>query len=97
MDEVIVWIIIAAFCAPLHYSAPVLFLFVTGREDERTRRRLIRNALVDSSLSMLAAFALAIAMARTGLLFPAMVLLLVSMGFPFLRIWRHRREIAGVA
>jgi hypothetical protein len=97
MDEVIVWVIIAAFYAPLHFSSPVLFLFITGQEDEATRRRLIRNALIDSSLSMLAAFALAIGLAGTGFLFPAMLLLLLSMAFPFLRIWRHRREIAGFA
>ena len=29
MNDVIVWIIIAAFYAPLHYLSPALFLFIT--------------------------------------------------------------------
>ena len=95
MNDVVVWVIIAAFYAPLHYLLPVLVLFITGREDDHTRRRLIRTALIDSSLSMAVAFAVVIWLARTGRLFPAMVILLLSMGFPFIRIWRHRREIEG--
>lgn len=97
MNDTIVWIIIAAFYAPLHYLSPVLFLFITGREDETTRARLMRNALVDSTLSMAIAFAVVILMVRAGHLFPAMIVLLLSMGFPFIRIWRHRKEIEGVA
>lgn len=97
MNDVIVWIIIAAFYAPLHFLLPVLFLFITGREDETTRKRLIRAALIDSALSMVIAFAAVILMIRTGYLFPAMVVLLLSMTLPFIRIWRHRKEIKGIA
>jgi hypothetical protein len=97
MNDVIVWVIIAAFYAPLHYLLPVLFLFITGREDDDTRGRLIRSALVDSTVSMVVAFAVVIWLATAGHLFPAMVILLMSMGFPFIRIWRHRREIEGIA
>lgn len=95
MDDIIVWIIIAAFYAPLHYLLPVLVLFITGSEPEAARRRLIRGAVLDSTSSMLVAFAIAIALVRQGGMSLAMLLLLLSMGFPFVRIWRHRREIAS--
>jgi len=93
MDDFIAWVIIAAFYAPLHYLLPVLVLFITGREPEAVRRRLIRGAVLDSTLSMLAAFAVVIALVRYGWMSAAMSVLLLSMGAPFVRIWRHRREI----
>ncbi|MCB1922632.1 MAG: hypothetical protein KDJ27_02605 [Gammaproteobacteria bacterium] len=95
MDDTIAWIIIMGFYAPLHFLLPVLVLFVTGNEAEPTRRRLIRNALVDSGLSMAIAFAVVIVLAQQGRMLPAMLILLVSMAAPFVRIWRDRREIAG--
>lgn len=95
MDDVIVWIIIAAFYAPLHYLLPVLILFITGREPEAVRRQLIRGALFDATLSMLVAFTVVIALVRDGWMSVAMSVLLLSMAYPFLRIWRHRREIEG--
>lgn len=95
MDEFIVWIIIAGFYAPLHFLLPVLVLFVTGSESEQVRRRLIRGALVDSAISMALAFALVIVLVRHGWMSVAMLTLLLSMGAPFVRIWRHRREITA--
>jgi hypothetical protein len=95
MDDAIVWIIIIAFYAPLHYLMPVLVLFITGNETDEVRRRLIRGALVDSSISMVTAFAVVIALFQAGWIFPAMLILLLSMLYPFLRILRHRREITG--
>lgn len=95
MDEFIVWIIIAGFYAPLHFLLPVLVLFVTGSESEAVRRRLIRGALVDSAISMALAFALVIVLVRHGWMSVAMLTLLLSMGAPFVRIWRHRREITA--
>lgn len=95
MDEFIVWIIIAGFYAPLHFLLPVLVLFVTGSESEAVRRRLIRGALVDSAISMALAFALVIVLVRHGWMSVAMLILLLSMGAPFVRIWRHRREITA--
>ena len=95
MDEVIVWIIIIGFYAPLHYLVPVLVLFITGQESEQTRRRLIRNSLVDSTLSMVAAFAIVITLTYSGQMLVAMLILLLSMGAPFVRIWLHRREITA--
>lgn len=93
MNDVIIWIIVAAFYAPLHFLSPALFLFITGNEDEATRKRLIKRALVDSALSMAVAFAVVITLAKQDRIFVAMVVLLLSMAFPFVRIWRHRREI----
>jgi hypothetical protein len=95
MDDVIVWIIIAAFYAPLHYLLPALILFITGNEPEDVRKRLIRGALVDSTLSMVIAFAIVIALVNTGWISVAMLVLLLSMFYPFLRILRHRKEIAA--
>jgi hypothetical protein len=95
MDEFIIWAIIIGFYAPLHYLLPVLVLFVTGQESEQTRRRLIRNSLIDSTLSLVIAFAIVITLVALGHLFVAMVILLLSMSAPFFRIWRHRREIRG--
>lgn len=97
MDNVIVWLIIAAFYAPLHFLLPVLLLFISGRESEAARRRLIRGALIDSALSMAVAFATAIALTTRGRMSLAMLVLLLSLGYPFIRIWRHRREIQGTA
>lgn len=94
MDDTIVWIIIMAFYAPLHYLLPVLILFITGSEPESVRKRLIRNALVDSTLSMVLAFAIVITLASSGRMFVAMLILMLSMFYPFVRIIRHRREIA---
>lgn len=95
MDDVIVWIIIIAFYAPLHYLSPVLVLFITGTETEAVRRQLIRRALIDSSWSIVLAFLIVIYLARTGQLSLAMLVLLLSMLLPFVRIWRHRREMAA--
>jgi hypothetical protein len=95
MDDIIVWIIIAAFYAPLHFLLPVLVLFITGSESEPVRRRLIRGALVDSTVSMALAFLIVILLVQQGWMTAAMLILLLSMSAPFLRIWRHRREIAG--
>lgn len=94
MDDIVVWIIIAAFYAPLHFLLPALVLFITGRESEATRRRLIRNGLIDSALSMLVAFGLVIVLVGQGRLSLAMLVLLLSMAVPFIRIWRHRRDLS---
>ena len=93
MDDFIVWIIIIAFYAPLHFLLPIMVLFITGQESDSVRRRLMRNSLIDSVISMVLAFVVVIALTRFGHILPAMVILLLSMGFPFIRIWTHRREI----
>ena len=93
MDSIIVWIIIIAFYAPLHFLLPVLILFITGNETEEVRKRLIRKALMDSALSLVVAFAVAIVLVMQDLMFIAMLVLLVSMFIPFIRIFKHRKEI----
>ena len=94
MDDLVTWLIMIAFYAPLHFLLPDLFLFITGSEPEHLRKRLIRRALIDSTLSLAGAFAIVISIAGEGLMSAAMLVLLVSIGFPFIRIWRHRRELA---
>ena len=95
MDDAIVWIIIIAFYAPLHYLLPVLILFITGNEPEDQRKRLIKGALFDSTLSMVLAFGIVIALVNTGWISIGMLVLLISMFYPFLRIFRHRKEITS--
>jgi hypothetical protein len=95
MDDIVAWIIIAGFYAPLHYLIPVLVLFITGQEADAVRRRLIRRAVIDSTLSMVVAFSAVIALVRQGWMSLAMSTLLASMLYPFIGIWRHRREIAA--
>ncbi len=93
LADPVVWAIIALFYAPLHYLLPVLFLFLTGQEDEATRRRLIRRAFLHATVSMVLAFAAAIWLARRGQLGLAMALLLATLVVPFLHILLHRREL----
>jgi uncharacterized membrane protein YesL len=95
VDDIIVWIIIAAFYAPLHYLLPVLVLFITGSESDATRSQLIRRALLDSTLSMALAFTIVIVLVTQGWMSLAMAILLLSMTFPFVRIWLHRKQISG--
>ena len=97
MDNLVVWLIIIAFYAPLHYLLAVLVLFITGQESDEVRRGLIRRALTDSTLSMVGAFVIVIYLAEAALMSAAMLILLVSMLYPFIRIWRHRREITAEA
>jgi hypothetical protein len=95
MDSLTVWLIIIAFYAPLHYLLPAMFLFITGRESEALRRRLIRRALIDSTLSLVGAFVIVIYLAEQRMMSTAMLILLLSMPYPFIGIWRHRREITA--
>ena len=95
MDNRVVWLIIIAFYAPLHYLLPVLILFITGTESETVRKSLIRRALIDSTLSMIVAFVIVIYLVEQGMMSLAMLILLLSMAYPFVGIWRHRREITG--
>lgn len=97
MENLVVWLIIIAFYAPLHYLLPVLVLFITGQESDEVRRGLICRALTDSTLSMVGAFTIVIYLARQELMSTAMLILLGSMGIPFIRIWGHRREISEEA
>mgnify|MGYP000716285327 CR=1 FL=1 len=89
MDDPVVWIIIAAFYAPLHFMLPVLFLFIVGDEAEAVRKQLIRNALIDAALSMVVAFAIALILVNYAQVALAMVILLLFMLLPFILILDH--------
>lgn len=94
MDDPITWIIIIGFYAPLHYLLPLLVLFLTGSEPPPVRRRMMRSVLIYSSLSLVLAFAVVIALAQQGRILPAMLLLMLSMAVPFIGLWRRRRALA---
>ena len=93
MDDPVIWIIIIAFYAPLHFMLPVLFLFIVGDETESVRKQLIRNALIDAALSMVVAFALAMMLVNYEQIALAMVILILFMAVPFVRIIRNRRVL----
>jgi hypothetical protein len=88
MDEVIVWLIIAAFYAPLHYGGPVGVAILTTPA-VALRRRLVRYILIECSLTMVLAFTLVIWQAGDNLDI-AMLILLLSMVLPYLSLWIHR-------
>ena len=93
MDDPVIWIIIIAFYAPLHFMLPVLFLFIVGGETETIRKQLIRRALIDAALSMVVAFSIAILLVNNSQIGFAMVVLILFMLAPFIRIIRNRRVI----
>lgn len=95
MNDFVVWIIIMAFYAPLHYLMPVLFLFITGKETEEVRKKLIKGSLIDSTISMVLSFTIVIILVKQEMISLAMLVLLISIFSPFIRIIRHRREISG--
>lgn len=93
MDDPVIWIIIVAFYAPLHFMLPVLFLFIVGDEKETVRKQLIRRALIDAAISMVVAFALAVLLVNNSQIGLAMVVLVLFMLAPFIHILRNRRVI----
>jgi len=93
VNDPVIWIIIIAFYAPLHFMLPMLFLFIVGHESETVRKQLIRHALMDAALSMVVAFALAIVLVSSEQIALAMVILILFMVVPFIRIVRNRRVL----
>jgi uncharacterized membrane protein YesL len=93
VDDPVIWIIIIAFYAPLHFMLPVLFLFIVGHESDTDRKLLIRRALIDAAVSMLVAFVIAIALVNYEQVGLAMVILVLFMSAPFMRIIRNRRKL----
>ena len=87
MHDPVVWLIIAAFYAPLHFLLPVLFIVITA--DSRHRQLLLRHAIIDSALSMLAVFVLAIWLIPEYLM-SAMLVMAIGMATPFIRIMLQR-------
>ena len=91
MNEAVVWLIIAAFYAPLHFMGPVgVVILITA--DPAARQRLVRSMLIDCCLTMLIAFALVIWLAEDRL-GSAMVILLGSMLVPYLLLMIHRQML----
>jgi hypothetical protein len=91
MNEAIVWLIIAAFYAPLHFMGPIgVVILITT--DSAARQRLLRYMLIDCCLTMLIAFVLAIWLAEDRL-GSAMVILLTSMLAPYLLLIIHRQML----
>jgi hypothetical protein len=91
MGEAVVWLIIAAFYAPLHFMGPIgVVILVTT--DPAARKRLLRYMLIDCCMTMLVAFALVIWLVEDHL-GSAMVILLVSMLVPYLLLMIHRRML----
>lgn len=93
MEDPVIWIIIIAFYAPLHFMLPVLFLFIVGDEAETVRKEMIRRALIDAAISMIVAFALAILLVNYEQIALAMVILILFMVAPFIRIIKNRRAM----
>ena len=95
MDQVITWIIIAAFYAPLHFAGPVgVAILITPSAENR--QRLVRYMLIDCTLSMLVAFALVISLVTSNL-GVAMAILLISMLVPYLLLFVHRQLLNTTA
>jgi len=91
MNEAVVWLIIAAFYAPLHFMGPIgVVILITA--DPAARQRLVRYMLIDCCLTMLIAFVLVIWLAEDRL-GSAMVILLVSMLAPYLLLMLHRQML----
>lgn len=89
MDQLLTWLIIAAFYAPLHFAIPMLVVFFRDADAAPHRRADLIRTAVDCALSMTLAFVLVIWLARDhiGL---AMAVLLVSMALPYLGLLIRR-------
>lgn len=90
MNDPLTWVIITLFYAPLHYLPPALIVFI-GSEG-RDRRSRLTWTLLDCSLSMVMSLATVIWLAGRGQLAPAMGVMLLSMGLPYVRLLLHRRH-----
>ena len=85
MTDTIAWVIALGFYAPFHYLGPLLVSFLSGNDTPVQRKRLVIRILVDCTLSMLVAFALAIWLFDSDRQL-AMLILVVSMCIPYLHI-----------
>lgn len=91
MSDTIVWIIIIAFYAPLHYLGPIMVALLTGAESSDARRREIRLILIDCTLSMVITFTIILVLVSDHIL-PAMLIMLVSLFTPYIHLWWDRRQ-----
>jgi hypothetical protein len=86
MTDPLAWIIALAFYLPLHYLGPMLVGFLTGPAGARERRRLLKSILIDCTVSMALAFALAIWLFDSRMQ-TAVGILFVSMAVPYLHLF----------
>ena len=85
MDNLIVWIIIAGFYAPLHFIPPLmLVVFKTAPEN---RAFCMKWSIIDCSASMLLAFGLVFYFGADNIL-QAMIILLIALLLPYIRVTR---------
>lgn len=84
MNDPVTWLIIAVFYAPLHYLIPVLVAVIRS-PGQAERQRAIGAAVLDCTVSMTAAFALALWLADRHLAL-AMTILLLAMAAPYVRL-----------
>lgn len=81
MDDLLVWTIVIAFYAPLHFVLPVLLLFVTVG-DERRRRRAVRRALLEAAGAFVLSIPLAVLLGLRGYVLGAGTVLLLASVLP---------------
>jgi hypothetical protein len=93
MQDPLTWSIFFAFYAPLHFMGPTLVGLLTGAEDRRQRRTLLRGIVIDCSVSLLIAFGAALLLVRSDPQL-AMLLVLLAVLAPYSYIWLHRRRRA---
>ncbi len=91
MNDLVVWLIIVAFYAPLHFLVPVLVVLVSA-DSPAQRRSGLRSAVFNATVSMVVSFAVVIALVWNGEMLSAMVLLFLSMLYPLVRALLLRRQ-----
>jgi len=83
MDDIIIWVIIIGFYAPLHFIPPILL--VMFKSDKPVRSIALRRSLIDCSLSMALAFVVIYFIGLDNMLL-AMAILFGAMFLPYLRV-----------
>jgi hypothetical protein len=91
MSDTTAWMIALAFYAPIHFLGPALVGFLTSTEASGQLRPLLIGVFLDCTLSMLAAFALAVPLFARAPQYAALVLL-AGMFVPYIHIWLRRRR-----
>ena len=86
MDNIVVWIIIISFYAPLHFGLPVLILVLSGDGSFVEQKTKIKSALLDSLISLVMAFSVAILLVLNGYIAWAMFCLLIAFTIPVFRM-----------
>jgi len=93
MDDVIVWMIIILFYAPLHYLLPLLVVFLRGADQRASLKRHLIQTAIDCTVSMGSAFLLVIGLADQNMQ-AAMLILSISLVLPYIRLMLTRRPAA---